>query len=212
MRAPAVCVLASTLGLACALAFAQGDDKKTDDPKAPVNPFAEAKEGDWETLVMTHTQGSAPARKFAVTYRAGKIADESITIATETLMGNGKKNPPAEKTFKKTEAPALKSVVGNPRDKITEVKVADEKKTVGGKEFACKKVSYTATLESDKGAITRKIVLWLSTDAKPYGLVASSTEQSIGGGPTVKIEGELAGLGNGDKASWGKKAEELDLK
>ena len=64
----------------------------------------------------------------------------------------------------------------------------------------------------DKGAITRKIVLWLSTDAKPYGLVASSTEQSIGGGPTVKIEGELAGLGNGDKASWGKKAEELDLK
>ncbi|HZU95132.1 MAG TPA: hypothetical protein VFF73_00380, partial [Planctomycetota bacterium] len=93
---------------------------------------------------------------------------------------------------------------------IDEWKVEDDKKTVGGKEFTCKK--YTGKLKEKAGGggmgMDGKLTLWITDTTKGWGLIAMTmkgSQNAQGMNIDFNMDVELKGYGNGDTADFGKK-------
>lgn len=175
----------------------------------PFNPYAHVGAGDWYcALVKARYDGKVPADArpaqsvWCWTGAAETDADKAV-IAFDTKPAIASV-PAAARTWSKKEAPKPEDYFGGVKpEEITDWKCEDEKKTVGEKEFDCKKV--TVTLGTDS------IVVWLCAEVPVTGIVAMTMKSDLGGGSAEIIEIEAAGFKSTEpQAAWGKTLEELE--
>jgi hypothetical protein len=228
-------VLAASLVL-CAAASARAQDGEGKKPApggaAPVatattplpwNPFANAKVGDWESVVLKaehrgRSQG-APMQ-FLMTVRIVKVEGDTVSVKTDAQIPGLPPQEPRLHDFSRKTTPTIEELLSLRDETISNLEVTEEKKTVGGKELACTKLSYSTVREhkirnGQTMVMTKKSVLWLSKDVKGEGLVAMTIEQTVTGlGPTpasTSSVAEVLGFGNEDTVEFGKKPGDIDI-
>jgi hypothetical protein len=188
--------LAATTLVLLAVAPLRADDKKTDTTtKLPVNVFADAKEGDWSTFVVSMKATEAgESRTSVMTWRVVSVGDDGAVKVTNESAGKEAKDHRGN-PFSTKEAPTVAKFCS---DEIDEVSApAAEKLAHDGQTFECQKLALVA----DRGR--KKWTIWLSADVKASGIVASTI---VTGDRTVEIK--LAGYGTKEKTLWGKTPEE----
>jgi hypothetical protein len=181
--------------LAAPLALAQENDAKK---KLPIHPLDGAQEGDWAVLRCVF---KAPNRvtRTVQSYMVAKVTDTAI-IQSQTLAGEGTSTV----KLPVKEAPDLETFFDIYNDQVSEVAFSDEKKTVSGREFACKKITFV----SANGGKPVHMTAWLSTEVKGSGIVCLLAETDDPKGKIV-LSFELAGFGSRGKTEWGKTGEEV---
>jgi len=224
----------ATLPLACALAIswavaaqARDDTKGTADPpkqeatsatKLAWNPFAQARAGEWETLLVTsHTNAPNSDEQSLDTWKVASVAQDKVTTTRETRAAKMETKKQSDET-----CPPKEITVGDflhlfTHDPVTGVKVEEEKKKVAGKELACTKISCSWRRTKSVGPgmtvffSANKLTVWISKDVRGPGIVAYSLETKLGQGATLFADAEVAGFGNAEKAEWGKKTNDIVL-
>ena len=160
------------------LASAQDKPK----PPMPVNPFVDAKVGDFWTI---HNRG--PGGTGTLEWRVKKIEGDKLSLAWKDFEDDDEKEP--TEFTSNAKAPTLDlydlhTIAGD-------IKTEDDTREQLGKKFACKKL----TFKLENGV---KVKAWFCAAAKG-GLVAA--EMSDEQGPTGYID--LVGYGSGDKVEYG---------
>jgi hypothetical protein len=202
------------------------DDSKKG-TKLPFNPFNDCKEGDWECLLMKRTASEwKGTNQLVVVHRIAKVSGDAVEVAPLEVRARGvaETEPQHSKVaFSKKETPtveALFDIMTGDDDlfegKLTGIKVEDEKKTVGGREFACKKLTFSWITKfvytNGDSAGSTSYVVWLASDVKGRGIVAMTLDEKCTqpGEPehTLRMELELLGMGGAGGVDWGKKAED----
>jgi hypothetical protein len=85
----------------------------------------------------------------------------------------------------------------------------DEKRTLAGREFACKKVAFEGN-DTKGGRLS--LTMWLSPEVKPLGVVALDGNLTVPEEPfDVEFSIGVAGFGTADATEWGKSAEEISV-
>jgi len=233
MRPTPRLVVASIL-VSCAVSLVGAQDKtekpaekkeeRPPSPKLPFNPYALAKTGDW-TVFLATSVGKVGEEKKEQTlvgiFRVTKVTDDQVTLSTELKASEGPERKPKDETYSRKEGLTLADYFTlTAKDELSDVKIEDDEKTVGGKKLACTKVTFTTKRTvplktTETLVMTHKNVVWLSKDVGCTGLVSTTIETTStggGSGPTEnKVQLEIVGYGNGDKATWGKKPEEVEL-
>lgn len=131
--------------------------------------------------------------------------DEKVTeseLQVSQSMGVDESSPKTTVALPAKDAPTLETYFQI--EKASEVAFSDEKKTVGVREFSCKKVTFV----TPSGAKTLHSTAWISTDVKGSGLVALRIETDADG-KKITLDFEVAGFGSKDKTDFGKTAAEL---
>ena len=196
-----------------------GDEGDDDDDKPmeklPINPFAKAKKGDWSVCLgkmKAEVGGQKMSEKIKLTVRVKDIDEKEITCTMQQAGGPmGGQRPEQKTTFSLKENPPFDRYMSmsdqekQGGDELADWKVEDDKKTVGGKEFTCKKI--TAKIK-DKMGTDAKLTMWVTDEAKGWGMVAMSIKGQLMGGGSLQMDVEMKGFGNGDKADFGKKPED----
>ncbi len=151
--------------------------------KVPLNPAAAAAPGDWSVFV-TREKAGAHVETWTV---------ESVEGTAVKLSCGGRV---VELDARVT--PTLRVLLGveGPLEGLVE---KDEKKTVSGREFACRRLDFAIQ--------EKKATLWMCTEVKGSHLVA----MRITIGEQVS-DFELAGFGGKSGADWGKTAPDLEKK
>jgi hypothetical protein len=173
----------------------------------PLDPFAKAKNGDWAAYTLELDDGGSTERgtfNFEVT-KAGKKKVELERTVKGPHEGTGTVEFSREDAI--TIADYVTGLIERPEQaSVSGVRVADDKRTIDGKEFSCKRVAFTMLVQSSRA----KIKLWLSDEVAATGLVA--LEVKLSGGKTGAFALELGGYGDDDKTLWGKTADKLGKK
>src|SRR5262249_24961181 len=108
-----------------------------DTPSTPFNPFEKAAVGDWVAFKTTFKSGEHE-NKNANLLEVTKIEEDTVYI-TSSRGGSVKK-------FSTKKPPTILEFMGGPPSaKVEDLTTKDEKKTLGGKEFDCKVVSFKMT-------------------------------------------------------------------
>jgi hypothetical protein len=161
------------------------------------NP-ADVKVGDWVSYKMTAGPISGITLKMTVTARD----DKEATLRVEGKFGE-KEMPAKEQkvpldqltdpTRTITGGPAgLAPARVKPKVDVKKVEEADEKITVGGKEYACKRLKLQTTAELKGKTIESVRTVWVSKDVPLSGMVKTVSE--TGG---IRTMMELTGSGRG---------------
>lgn len=187
------------------IARAQDDKIKRDgkEPVLPFNPVAGAKEGDWTVFKCTQTQPGT-TEKHAQSWSVKKVGDKTVKVQQERA---GDESVQEELELPLTEAPTIAKFFQVGDERVVETKVVDEKKTVGNREFACKKL----TFQTYNGERMLRATVWLSAEVKGSGVVAIHLEGDLTEpkGAKATVDFELAGFGSKDKTEFGKTKAEL---
>jgi hypothetical protein len=175
----------------------------------PFNPFSNAKAGDWAAFVAEAGNGKE-IEKAPYGYEISAVGTASVTIqhsvydggevhCKETTVSIDVKMPPSALDF-------IQSLMGISKTGrvVREFKIEDEKHMVGGREFACKKITWRMPGFCARGGVT----VWLSSAVKGTGLV--ELEIKLDNGTTMRSE--LVGYGTKGKAEWGETVEGLAAK
>jgi len=179
-----------------------------DGTKLPWNPWENATAGDWETLtvdVKWDHPGPPPHILDLVTYRLKGVDENEVKVAFELvpdLMPDK-----VALIFSRTVVPTFEQLL-NVKGSVSDVKVTADKLTIGGREFACTKVSCVALSNAQPGAKVEN-EYWFSRDVKGFGLVAMVTVVPMAKGGKTTLTYHVGGFGSKDKVEWGKKPEEL---
>lgn len=193
----------------------EGDDEDDSKPKKPqekmpLNPFAKAKKGDWSICggkMKANFNGNAMTDTMKLIVKVKETADGEVTLTMKQSGGKmGGARPEQEVKFSTKENPTVNKYMSMSEqekggDDISDWKVEDDKKTVGEKEFVCKKI--TAKIK-DKMGTDAKLTMWVTDETKGWGMVAMTIKGTLMGGGTLQMDVELKGYGNGDKADFGK--------
>jgi hypothetical protein len=192
--------------------------------RSPVAVFASAKKGDFETIVARFSSANAPdeGKKMTIVYRIADVASETVSLQVEP-SDLPKSHLPPPFSFDRAKGPDLVALLGGRNlENVTDLATTDEKKTVAGREFACKKVTFKTKKEFDltsrgagSGVYSHKWTVWLSAEVKGAGIVAVDDEGEVRGKGVAEDERslrfEVVGFGTDDKAEWGKLASEVDF-
>ncbi|MBI3726603.1 hypothetical protein HY251_21980 [bacterium] len=192
------------------------------DPKLPWNPFAKANEGDWSVFLVTSRSSSKKEPvTLAMIYRVTSVASDSVTISNSSRSTGDFQGKPGEQTFSTKKDLTLRAFVNakTGREEFTDAKITEEKKTIGGKEFECVKLAYSARVVLKEGkpedvVRTLKVATWISKEAKGQCIVFMTIDgKTTGGGRESEgtTQFEIKGYGRGDRVDWGKKLEEVEL-
>ena len=185
----------------------------------PFVPYESAKEGG-PVALLASSETDGHAGKMLVTSRVSKIAGDQLTIVVAPRRPGVAPTPEQAKEFPKKRVPTIEEFFELQKTRLTDLRVSDEKKIVGGREFACSKVAFKSkrTIElkaSPNLVIVEQRTYWLSAEARPNGIVAATQDTDVTGGGAAPMRShttfELVGLGSGDKATWGKNPDEVDL-
>ncbi len=187
----------------------------------PFAPFAASQKGDFETLALRSwdLDGDRAMQKVALTYRVSEADDKGVKLEFALLPEAAAKNPLPGLSFKRDEKPAP-PVPGATVETAENVAVIDTTRTIAGRTFPCKMVSFVTRRvlpqkATDDVVEVREQAFWCSSEVKGGGIVAFAVEAHISGGGNADFdshsEAELVGFGNGDTCEWGKKASEVEL-
>ncbi len=179
-----------------------------DDPVLPVNPFADAKVGDWMVMVVTITppdgsqmppEATAPR---IIEWRVNAVEGDDVVIA-ESEPGGTEVN---HRTFSSKQAPTVRHYLQfEDGTEVAIQKTEDETRKLGDRELSCKKV--TATEQDEEMRTTMSV--WICPDVKGGGLVAVEASVQAPDGK-VAVVFETKGFGHGDAAEWGKTRAEVE--
>ncbi len=192
--------------------------------RSPIAVFANARKGDFETIVARFSSANDPeqGKKLTIVYRIAEVSSETISLQVEPSDVPKEKRPPPF-SFDRAKGPDLVELLGGRNlENVTDLATTDEKRTVAGREFACKKVTFKSKKDLDLRAhgggtavYSHQWTVWLSTEAKGAGIVAVDDAGEVRGGGLADDERhfslEVAGFGTDDKAEWGKLASEIDF-
>jgi len=181
--------------------------------KLPVSPFAKAKPGDWVTMVAhVHMENIPPEFANLNVYSTWTVvgtAEGKLKVkAVQKAPGRMPTEQEKEISTDEMTLGRYMAIFGVPDEaKLSQVKVEDEKRTFGDKEFACKKISFEGGSDKRKA----QEAIWICAEVR-CGFVAHEItgpieEPSKKPGHTVKEE--VLGYGTGDKTEWGKSPEEV---
>ncbi len=175
---------------------AQEKARKDTTTRLPVNAFADAKEGDWSTYVVTMKVKDMDDRTTQMTWRVASVGEDGAVKVTNETTGR-EPHDHRGSPFSTKEAPTIAkfclddhfTVEGEPKAE----KVSHE-----GQEFDCTRL----TVIADGGKT--KWTLWLAPGVKACGIVTS----------TVAVEGrsieiKLGGYGAKGATTWGKTPEDV---
>lgn len=174
----------------------------------PIHPFADVKEGDWCVLVLAiaDPSGGGGEDKKPMMWKVGKVEADAVTWSACAVTPAGLREKPigsfprkAVETFRGFLQFLFQKDQG--QENYARQKVEDDKRTVNGKEFACKKISAVIVEGDGREA---EVAAWFSSEVSGLHLVCLAAKEA----GTVAIE--LAGYGNGEKATWGKTVSEVD--
>ena len=178
---------------------------------SPIDPFATARVGDWRasrivndnTLTRDNKIGPITAHAIHAVTAAG---DATVTIATRGIVDS----PPGLEDPAGPSAPDELPRHGATFEQlilsdwaITTFAVADDTRTIGGRAFHCKKVTYRQI----DPMLPRKQVdveLWLSPEVAVDGFVARHEVQVLDT-LTFTMDEQLVGFGSGSATAWGER-------
>ncbi len=182
--------------------------------QAPFNPYANAAPGDWVCMVVRATyDGDAGNLAYpAVSVWTWTVEDSTnddnadVKKATQPSIADvdGKSHGFPRKGTLNVDGPG--GIVGSFEEAAVDASSEDEKKTIGDKEFDCKKVSLASPAQDIKA------VVWFSQDVKVNGLVALTQTVLLDKEKNLHetLEFEVAGFGTKDgTVVWGKKPDEV---
>jgi hypothetical protein len=158
----------------------------------PFNPYAKASAGDWVCAVAHAKYDPAPPAGAlpAVSVWTWKVKDTStatdlvLDLATSPVIQD---IDGTTRSWSRTKLPRLEDWLGGLQpDEITDVSIADDTRAIGGRDFACKKITVATK--------TDQVVIWLSRDVVANGLVALSRTTPFGKS-TETLELVVAGFG-----------------
>jgi hypothetical protein len=182
------------------------EDEPAEKPKLPINPFDKVKDGDWSAYIYVSAKQGQPVTRETLTYRLEKIEDEALTLTETKNLGTATQSPARENPVSRKDPPTLGDFLHlHWSVDILDVKVTDDKHTVAGKEFTCKKLTFTSQSVDQ----TDRFEVWVSTDVKGWSVVQMHVDGE--GALNFKNDIHLVGFGCGDKVDWGKRADEVDL-
>lgn len=199
-RALFVALLAVLSSIALAEDHPGDGDKKFKRDRAtklPINPYADAKEGDWSTFIVTQKAADTGETSLSIwTWRVASVGEDgTVKVTTEHGGKDDSRKDHLGNPFSTKEAPSVEKFFG---DDVQEVTAAtDEKVTHESQAFECKKLVFTA----DKA--TKTWTVWLSPAVKGSGIVSGTM---VKGQRTGELK--LAGHGTKTKTEWGKTPEE----
>jgi hypothetical protein len=184
------------------------DDAKL---KLPLDPFANAKKGDWAAYVVEVDMGER-TEKAVMNFEVARLKKNESIKLDRSITGDH--NQEGDVTFALDDAidpgQFVATIIKSPRSDMPATrggKVTDVKKKVGDKEFDAKQVSFAI----DDGRSKVKVKLWLSADVHATSIIAMELKVNEGGRP-MTISMELGGYGDDDKTTWGKPADKLGKK
>ncbi len=194
--------LAAALVLLAALPLADLHAQDGGEPSLPFNPFAEAREGDWETLIFTFRRADGATTDNTSTWRVKKVTDDEVTLELVTVAPGVPKPQVMERIFSRKGKIALRDYFKlGPDEKLEDVKTSDKKLTQAGHVFEGKLLEATRS----GGRVDGKCSLLLSPEVKGSGVVALEVQLAKGGSQTHMV----VGFGTAEKKLWGKTAEEI---
>ncbi len=222
LRRPEGLALFVVTVLAPALSPALAQEKTDEQPRAPIPVFEMAKKGDFETFVVNVVTTKEPefGRKLVLVFRIADAGEDSVTLKTLGSLSSPDDLPSV--TFDRAKEPLISKLLADVKlDNVTGLERTDEKKTAGGREFACTRLSFVTTRvipherASGNSVMTDRWSLWFSAEVKGAGIVAmehlgSRTDNGVTQ-REKRMTCEIAGFGNGEKADWGKLPEALGL-
>jgi hypothetical protein len=158
----------------------------------PFNPYAKASSGDWVCAIArakydpTPPAGALPPVS-VWTWKAkdtSTAADLVLELATSPKIQD---IDGTTRSWSRAKLPRLEDWLGGLQpDEITDVAIADDTRSIRGRDFACKKITVATK--------TDKVVIWLCSDVVANGLVALSRTTPFGKS-TETLELEVAGFG-----------------
>lgn len=125
-------------------AVASAQEREYDETSTlPINPFADAKAGDWSTFVVRATDSSnGENKRFIVTYRVTAVSGDQVSLCLETLEPEGRRTlkDHGNNPFSRKEAPTVNQFFADDIQEVTER--SDDKVTVEEQAFDCKKLRF----------------------------------------------------------------------
>ncbi|HZV01724.1 MAG TPA: hypothetical protein VFF73_33745 [Planctomycetota bacterium] len=176
-----------------------------DEPVLPLNPFTDAKVGDWESMVFEMQGPGHPLTTHISTWRVKKVDDDKVEVDLETLHpGSPGKPAVLHKTYKRQGTITLREyfAIGE-SEKLEDVATTDKKFTIEGHTFDGKQISF----KRSGGKLVGKDTLLLAAEVKGAGIVAMAVEIPDGGYQQHRV----VGYGTAEKKLWGMTAEEVPL-
>ncbi len=180
---------------------------RAEDDRLPIDPLGGARLGDWTAFVTSASHTASGAHGTGASMLTVKTIDERKAALRYDVPGSRPPRDgmdwPIERAWFATVTGLVGYFVYEANGWIaTDVKTVDEKRSIGGIDFACKKTSCTLHgLDGGEGRAT----VWLSADVK-RGLRLVRVEVATA---ERSVTAELGGFGFGDKTEWGKTAQEL---
>ncbi len=173
--------------------------------EAPFNPYANVTPGDWVCMVVrAKYDGDAGKDAYpSISVWTWTVGDATTDDSAAILLAT---NPAIEglngttKPADRKNTPKLENDFFPIFDKAVDATFEDDKKTLGDREFACRKVSLSSA--------DTKLAAWFSSDVKVKGLVwvtqSSPVEKAV-----ETLDLELVGFGTKETVVWGKKPEDV---
>jgi hypothetical protein len=206
MRSRAILLVVVALAALGSASWAQ--DEKAEDVKLPWNPWATAAVGDWSVYSSRFTGEGAPPMKSTMSHVVEKIEGDKLTlIGTEAR--NGK--PSEKRETRDIKTLSLEAMLGKNAPPFKSVKITEEKRKVGDKEFACTKLTGLVPqrkVQSGEPAGDSTLTFWMSKDVKAGSLVAMEMGLKGPKGDVMMVM-EVQGFGSKDKTVWGKSIAEV---
>lgn len=181
-----------------------------DDPaRLPFSPFKEAQKGDWAFYGVEMREGAErkgdPFVRGSQTWDVQSVSSDSVTLTKAHRFATRVLRPKEEKpTFTLSELPALTDYLGldDPSASVEDLATTDDKKTVQGRAFECKKLTFKVSNGTKKDDYTA----WVSPALRGSGLVALEVIVHEAK-RDVRIDVELLAHGTGEKTELGSVAE-----
>jgi hypothetical protein len=170
---------------------------------APFDAFATAQVGDWYAVKRINKQPSAGDIEVTVVLRVREVDDKRVVRAMRgRVVSTGEMHDEPDDTFPRAGL-TLERLTGLDHASwpLGDVATTDDTRTIAGRAFACKKVTFHPT----DPALPRKRVtteLWYSSEVPAGGLVAEHEMQDLDAMHFESTE-ELVGFGSAGGATWG---------
>src|SRR5579883_1875077 len=181
---------------------ARSDD---DEPALPFNAFADAKEGDWETMIFQMELPGQPRYTDITTWRVKKVTDDEVSVDVETVHPGGSSKPDimARKFPRKGTLTIRNFLNMQKEDKIEGWKSFARKFTLEGHSFDGTQMEFNRT----GGRFVGKHALLVASEVKGGGLVVFGVQLPNGGAQ----QHHVVGFGMAEKKLWGKTADEIPI-
>lgn len=169
--------------------------------KTPLPGYANAKVGDWRAFrhVTTGTMGDFHATAIAVVI--------AVTPDTVTIELSGRLDETGEQRSDGADAIPSAFTVAHEIHRshgdwtASHVALADDAREIGGRTFACKKLSFASADPMMPNKDTQ-VETWLSAEVPAGGEVAVREVQKTSG-MTIAMTSDLIGFGDATHTAWG---------